>query len=121
MLLQQLGKSPELVRPEDHVDHWIGHLDLIRHVLLLDHTAADGNYLVRLGLLGVIQCPDVSEHSHLSVLSDGAGVYDYDIGRKLVLGEGKAHLGQISPYLLRIGLVLLAAVGIDHCERMVEI
>ena len=48
----------------------------------------------------------------LGVLPDGAGVQDDDLGLLLLVGEAVAHLAQIAPDALRVGLVLLAAVGV---------
>ena len=63
--------------------------------------------------------PDIAENAHLRVLAHGAGVHDDDVGLELVLREAVAHLGEVAAQLLAVGLVLLAAVGIDHCERPV--
>ena len=116
-LLEQLREAPQLVRAEDQVDHRIGHLDLLRHVLLLDHAAADRDDLPRPRLFRVGQRADVAQHAHLGVLAHGAGVHDDHVGLKLVLGKAVAHLGEIAAQLFAVGLVLLAAVGVHHRER----
>ena len=116
---QQLREAPQLVRPENEIDHGVGLLYLLDHVLLLHHAAAHGNYLAGALLFAVVKLPDIAEHAHLRVLAHGAGVHDDDVGLELVLREAVAHLGEVAAQLLAVGLVLLAAVGIDHCERSV--
>ena len=114
--LEKLGKAPELMRTEDQVHNGIGMFDPFGHVLLLHHTAADRNDLVRVGFLGMVQGTDIAEHAHLGMLTHGAGVDDDDIRLKLVLRLSVAHLGEIAAELLAVGLVLLAAVGVHHGE-----
>ena len=116
-LLEQLRKAPQLVRAEYQVDHRIGHLDLLRHVLLLDHAAADRDDLPRPRLFRMGQRADVAQHAHLGVLAHGAGIHDDHVGLKLILREAVAHLGEIAAQLFAVGLVLLAAVGVHHRER----
>ena len=116
-LKQQLREAPQLVRAEDQIDHRVGHFDLLRHMLLLDHAAADRDDLPRPGLLGMIQRADVAQHAHFGVLAHGAGVHHDHVGLKLVLREAVAHLGEVSPQLFAVGLVLLAAIGVHQRKR----
>lgn len=87
-------------------------------MLLLRHAAADRDDLVGVARLGVRQRADVAEHARLGVLAHGAGVHDDDVGREFVLCEIKTHGAQIAAQLFAVGLVLLAAVGIDHGQRL---
>ena len=115
---QQLRKAPQLVRAEDKVDDAVGLFQLLGHMLLLRHAAADRDDLAGVVRLGVRQRADVAEHARLGVLAHGAGVHDDDVGREFVLCEVKAHGAQIAAQLFAVGLVLLAAVGIDHGQRL---
>ena len=116
--VQQLREAPQLVRAKDEVDDAVGLFQLLGHVLLLRHAAADRDDLIGVARLGVRQRADVAEHARLGVLAHGAGVHDDDVGRKFVLCEVKAHGAQIAAQLFAVGLVLLAAVGIDHGQRL---
>ena len=58
------------------------------------------------------QRPQIAQHPLLGVLPDGAGVQDDDPGLLLVSGEVIAHLAQIAPDPLGVGLALLAAIGV---------
>ena len=102
------------MRAEDQVHHRVGHFDLLGHVRLLHHAAADGDDLPGPRLLRVVERAHVAQHAHLRVLAHGAGVDDDDIRLKLVLCEAVAHFGEVSADLLTVGLVLLAAVGVHH-------
>ena len=85
---------------------------LFSHMGLLGHTAAQADDLLRVAALHMDQRPQIAQHPLLGVLPDGAGVQDDDPGLLLVGGEVIAHLAQIAPDALRVGLVLLAAIGI---------
>ena len=115
---QQLREAPQLMRAEDEVDDAVGLFQLLGHVFLLRHAAADRDDLVGVARLGMRQRADVAEHARLGVLTHGAGVHDDDVGREFVLCEIKAHGAQITAQLFAVGLVLLAAVGIDHGQRL---
>ena len=65
----------------------------------------------------VVERADIAEHAHLRVLAHRAGVHNYHVRLELVLREAVAHLAEITAQLLAVGLVLLAAVGVYHCER----
>ena len=109
------------MRSEHEVDHGVGHFYLLRHVLLLHHAAAHGDYLAGLVLLRVVERADIAEHAHLRVLAHRAGVHDYHVRLKLILREAVAHLAEIAAQLLAVGLVLLAAVGVHHRERALPV
>ena len=102
------------MRAEDQVHHRVGHFDLLGHVRLLHHAAADGDDLPGPRLFGVVERADISQHPHLRVLAHGAGVDDDHVRLKFVLCKAVAHFGQIPADLLAVGLVLLAAVGVHH-------
>ena len=106
------------MRSEDEVNDAVGLFQLLGHVLLLRHAAADRDDLLGIARLGVRQRADVAEHARLGVLAHGAGVHDDDVGREFVLREIKAHGAQIAAQLFAVGLVLLAAVGVDHGQRL---
>lgn len=116
--VQQLRKAPQLVRAKDEVDDAVGLFQLLGHVFLLRHAAADRDDLIGVARLGVRQRADVAEHARLGVLAHGARVHDDDVGREFVLCEVKAHGVQIAAQLFTVGLVLLAAVGVDHGQRL---
>ena len=48
------------------------------------------------------------------MLPNGAGIHQHQVGLMLVVGKAVAHLAQIAPQALRVGLVLLAAIGVHH-------
>ena len=116
-LLHKLRETPKLMGAEDQIHHRVGLFDLLRHMGLLHHAAADGNDLFRLVLFRMVQGTHIAQHPHLRVLPDGAGVHHDDIRLKFVLGEAVAHFGQIAPQLFAVRLVLLAAVGVHHGQR----
>ena len=99
------------MRAEDEVDDAVGLFQLLGHMRLLRHAAADRDDLVGVARLGMRQRADVAEHARLGVLAHGAGVHDDDVGREFVLCEIKAHGAQITAQLFAVGLVLLAAAG----------
>ena len=115
-LLVELGEAPELVRAEDQVDHAEALFQLLGHVRLLHHAAADRDQQVGVPRLGVDERADVAQHAHLRVLAHGAGVDDYQIGLVLVVGEAVAHELYVAAQLLAVRLVLLAAVGVHKRE-----
>ena len=115
---QQLGEMPQVVRTEGEIDHGVGSLYLFHHVLLLHHAAANGDYLPRALLFAVVELSDIAENAHLRVLAHGAGVHNDNIGFKLVLRNAVAHFGEVAAQLFAVGFILLAAVCIDHCQRM---
>ena len=115
--LQQLREAPELMRAEDEIHDAVGSLQLLGHVRLLGHAAADGDDLVGVFGLRVVQRAHVSEHALLGVLPHGAGVEDDEIRLVFVLCEAEAHRLEIAAQLLAVGLVLLAAVGVHQRER----
>ena len=110
--VEQLREPPEGVGAEDQIHLPVGVLDLLRHVGLLGHAAAHADELAGLGPLGVHQRAQVAQHPLLGVLPDGAGVDDNQVGLRLALGELVPHLAEVAPQPLRVGLVLLAAVGV---------
>ena len=79
---------------------------------LLGHAAAQADDLFRVAALHMDQRPQVAQHPLFGVLSDGTGVQDNDPRLLLIGGEVIAHLAQIAPDALGVGLVLLAAIGI---------
>ena len=85
---------------------------LLGHMGLLGHTAAQADDLLRVAALHMDQRPQVAQHPLLGVLPDGAGVQNDDPGLLLIGGEVIAHLAQIAPDALGVGLVLLAAIGV---------
>ena len=105
------------MRAEHQVDHGVGHFDLLRHMLLLHHAAAHGDYLARAGLLGVVERADVAQHAHLRMLAHGAGIDNDNVRGKLILRKAAAHLGKVAAQLLAVGLILLAAVGVHHSQH----
>ena len=105
---QQLREAPQLVRSEDEVNDAVGLFELLGHVRLLRHAAADRDDLLGIARLGVRQRADVAEHARLGVLAHGAGVHDDDVGREFVLRKAEAHGAQIAAQLFAVGLVLLA-------------
>ena len=106
------------MRAEDEIHHAVGFFQLFRHVFLLHHAAAHGDDLVRVLLLRVVERADVAEHALLGVLTHGAGVDDHHIRLVSILREPKAHRAQVSAQFFAVGLILLAAVGVHHGERL---
>ena len=90
-------------------------------MLLLHHAAAHGDDLAGACLLRVVQRTDIAQNAHLRVLAHGAGVDDDDVRLILVLREAVAHLGKVAAYFFAVGLVLLAAVGVHHCEGALSV
>ena len=116
--LQKLGEAPELVRAEAYGHNGVRVLHLVGHVLLLDHAAADADYLVGLGLFGVVQSAHIAQNAHFRVLTDGAGVDDDNIRLGLIGGEAAAHLTEIAPDTLGVAFVLLAAIGVHEGQHV---
>ncbi len=114
--VDELGEAPQHLGAKDQVHMAVGFLHLLGHVGLLGHAAAQADELAGVAPLHMHQGPHVAQHPLLGVLPDGAGVDDDDIGLLLVLGKAIAHLLQIAPDALRVGLVLLAAVGVHKGE-----
>ncbi len=96
----------------------VGLPDFLRHMGLLGHAAAQTDQGVRVPALHVDQSSHVAEDPLLGVLPDGAGVDDDDPGLLLVVGEAEAHFCQKAPDALRVGLVLLAAVGVHKGQGL---
>ena len=82
---------------KDQVHVAIGLADLLGHMLLLHHAAAQTDELLRVAALGVDQSTHVAQHPLLGVLPDGAGVDDDNAGLLRVIGKTKAHPLQIAP------------------------
>ena len=95
--VDHLRELPQGVGAEDQVHVAIGLADLLGHMLLLHHAAAQTDELLRVAALGVDQSPHVAQHPLLGVLPDGAGVDDDDAGLLRVIGKTKAHPLQIAP------------------------
>ena len=78
-------------------------------MLLLNHAAADCNYLLRFIFFRVRERPKITENAHLRVLAHSTGV-DYDkVCRKFVFSHFKTHLAEVSADFFAVLLVLLAA------------
>ena len=97
--------------PEDDIHIRIAVFDLLRHLGLLRHTAADANDHIRVGPLIVGGLPHIAKDPHLCMLPDGTGIEDQKIRSGLVVGQAKAHVREHAADQLRIRLVLLAAEG----------
>ena len=110
--MDHLRELPKGLGAEDQVHVAIGLADLLSHVLLLHHAAAQADELLRVAALGVDQGAHVAEHPLLGVLPDGAGVEDDEIRLLHILRQGEAALGQHPHELLPVGHILLAAEGI---------
>ena len=95
--MDHLRELPKGLGAEDQVHVAIGLADLLSHVLLLHHAAAQADELLRVAALGVDQGAHIAEHPLLGVLPDGAGVDDDDAGLLGVVGKAKAHPFQIAP------------------------
>ena len=115
--LVELGKAPELVRAKAEVHHPEGLFDLLRHVRLLDHAAADRNDEPRISRLGVHERADVAQNAHLRVAAYRTSVHDNELGLVLVLRKAEAHELDITAQRFAVRLVLLAAVGIHKGQR----
>ena len=91
----------------------IGLFDALNDGRLTHHAAAQENFLARMAALGMRQRADVAENALLGMLADGAGVQNDHV--RALLGVGHAVAGglQHTADAFGIGLVLLAAVGID--------
>ena len=91
--------------------------DPVGHGGLPHHAAAEENFLPRMPRLGMHQRTHVAVDPRLRVLADGAGVDDDAVRALLSVGHPVAARPQHAADALGIGLVLLAAVGIDKGER----
>ena len=115
--LQQLREAPELVGVKHTVYMVVAVLDLFDHGGLAHHAATEKNFLRRVAVFGVDQRADISVDARFSVLTDGAGVDDDAVRALLGVRHPVAAFQQHAADALGIGLVLLAAVGIDKGER----
>jgi hypothetical protein len=87
-------------------------------MLLLNHAAAKADYLVGLGLFGVVKSAHIAQNAHFRVFADGAGVNNDYIRLRLIGSEGAAHFRKITADTLRVTFVLLAAVGIHKGQHI---
>ena len=85
---------------------------LVRHMLLLGHAAAQADDLFRVAPLTVNQSAHVAQHPLLGVLPDGAGIDDDEVGIPVCVRHLIPHLGEHTPEQLGIRFVLLAAVSV---------
>ena len=115
---QQFRKSPEFMRAEYQIYNRVGFLDLFCHMLLLYHTAAYGNNLLRFCLFCVVECTDIPQHTHFCMFSYRTGIHNDDICLEFILRKSVSHLRKISSDFLTVRFILLAAVGIHHGKRM---
>jgi len=106
-----------VVRAEDPVHVAVAVFHLFGRRGLRHHAAAEKNLLSRMARLGVHQRADVAEHTRFGVLADGAGVDHDAVGPFLGVGELIAAGDEHPADALGVGLVLLAAVGVDPGER----
>ena len=90
--VDEFREAPQHLRAEDQIHMAVGFRDLLGHVGLLGHAAAQADELAGVAALHVDQRPQVAQHPLLRVLPDGAGVDDDHVGLLLVLGEAVAHL-----------------------------
>ena len=119
-LTQKLREFPQHMGAENQIYVTEGLFDLLRHVGLLHGAAAKTDDLAGLAAFRVGQSAHVAQNPHLGVLPDGAGVDDNDVRLTLVLGKSVAHLREHPPDLLRVRLVLLAAVGVHHGKGLLR-
>ena len=116
--VEQLGEFPQRMGAEHKIHMAVGLAELLGHPRFLSHAAAKADDLPRMGPLGMDQRPHVAKHPVLGVLSNGAGVDNDDVGGLLVVGKAAAHCRQIAPDMLRIGFVLLPAIGVHIGQRL---
>lgn len=63
--------------------------------------------------LSVLSAPDIAEHPVLGVLAHGTGIEKDEIRFLGNVGKTEAHPGEQALHVLRVGHVLLTAVGTD--------
>ena len=110
--VEQLGELPQSMGAEHQVHMPIGLAQLLHHMGLLGHAAAQADDLVGVAPLPVDQRAHVSQHPLLGMLPDGAGVDDDDIGVLVRVRHLIAHLRQHAPDQLRVRLILLTPIGV---------
>ena len=102
---------------ENEIDKGIAFSDLFNYSFLLHHTAAEGNYQIRVGLFQSLDRTDIAVDTILCVFTDGTGVVKdkvclFDIVRKAVAESRKDSLDAFS-----VRNIALTAVGMDKSER----
>ena len=109
----QLRQPPQHVGAEDEVHEGEPPHDLLRHIRLLHHAAADTQDQPRVLLLPLLQRADVGQQPLFRMVPHTAGVEQNDVGRVPALGGRVAHLLQQPRDGLGIPHVHLAAICLD--------
>ena len=81
-------------------------------MVLTGHAAADADDLLRMAALGMRQSTHIAKDPVLGVLTHSACVHQHKVSTFRRIREGIAHPGKVAPEPLRVGLILLAAVGV---------
>ena len=84
-------------------------------MLLLDHTAANRNYHIRIFVMGFFQYANIAENALFCVFADGAGIENNKFRTLGSIGYGIAHLLKDSFKLFAVGKILLAAISMNKC------
>ena len=95
---------------ENNVHKGIALAELFSNMLLLNHTAANRNYHIRIFAVGFFQYANIAENSLLGVFPNGAGIEYYELSSLGSMGYGVAHLLKYSLKLFAVRKVLLTAV-----------
>ena len=117
-LPQQFRELPQGMGTKHQIHQRIGLLNALGHAGLLCHAATQADDHLRIFLLGVGQCTQVTKHAILRMLADGAGVQDHQIRFGGLVRQGKTAVCQHAHQLLAVCHVLLAAKGIHAGHRM---
>ena len=106
-----------MVRVKNAVHVAVAALDARGHLRPPHHAAAQEDFLPRMAVFRVRQRADIAIHAILRVLADGAGVDNDAVRALLGVHDAVAARFQHAADALRVGLVLLTAVGIDKRAR----
>ena len=125
-VLRTVGKKAAAITlicegAEHQVHKRKGLLDALGNVLLLHHTAAQGDHRVRVLRLIGLERPHVAKHSILCVLPHGAGVKENKLCFVPIVGKRVAHIRQHTLNMFAVRHILLAAVGDHTGQRLVRI
>ena len=90
---------------------------LVRHMLLPGHAAAQADDLLRVRLFRVGQGAQGAVNPLFRMVPDGAGIHDHNVRPGRIVGEIAPHIPQHPQNVLAVGHVLLAAEGVHHRQR----
>ena len=103
----------EHLSAENDINVRVTLFNAVGNLLLLTHTAANGDYHILASSLKALHSTDITVHPILRVLTHCAGVKEDEISLLGVIGQGVAHFNEHSLIVLGVAHVLLTTEGVD--------